>query len=232
MSSRPRATRSDFSRISFYTALWKTRRGVFCICEEKMCGCRGVAQADMESAPTMQGSAFSTTRQCSAGRKTKTARISQCCDMRAVYYARAIPHNSKCRYGARGAATAKPKAQIILCVLSSILATQMPCRTPSRSEALRSATAACGGSWRGDPPERCLSRQAGIVRCCHKQKKRGRSQRIYRRPRPRFTYADCQKAFVGASIARSCLFVCETSSLKTRCCARLAGDQWSPLHIQ
>ena len=50
--------------------------------------------------------------------------------------------------------------------LSSILATQMPCRTPSRSEALRSATAACGGSWHGDPPERCLSRKAGIMRCC------------------------------------------------------------------
>ena len=116
---------------------------------------------------------------------------------------RAISHNSKCRYGERGAAAAKPKAQIILCAakvsaagggysepkqgqrsqsargfcpearcgyrnptLSSILATQMPCRTPSRSEALRSATAACGGSWRGDPPERCLSRKAGIVRCC------------------------------------------------------------------
>ena len=87
---------------------------------------------------------------------------------------RAIPHNSKCQYGERGAAAAKPKAQIILCAakvsaagggysepkqgqrsqsargfcprstsnptLSSILATQMPCRTPSRSEALRSAT--------------------------------------------------------------------------------------------
>ena len=78
------------------------------------------------------------------------------------YTLRAIPHNSKCRYGERGATAAKPKAQIILCVLSSILATQMPCRTPSRSEALRSATAACGGSWRGDPPERCLSRKAGL----------------------------------------------------------------------
>ena len=42
---------------------------------------------------------------------------------------KAIPHNSKCRYGERGAADAKPKAQIILCVLSSILATQMPCRS-------------------------------------------------------------------------------------------------------
>ena len=42
---------------------------------------------------------------------------------------RAIPHNSKCRYGERGAAAARPKAQIILDVLSSILATQMPCRS-------------------------------------------------------------------------------------------------------
>ena len=79
---------------------------------------------------------------------------------------RAIPHNSKCRYGERGTAAAKPKAQIILdaakvsaasggnsepkqgqrsqsargfcpearCgyrnpTLSSILATQMPCRS-------------------------------------------------------------------------------------------------------
>ena len=33
------------------------------------------------------------------------------------------------RYGERGTAAAKPKAQIILCVLSSILATQMPCRS-------------------------------------------------------------------------------------------------------
>ena len=41
----------------------------------------------------------------------------------------AIPHNSKCRYGERGAAAAKPKAQIILDVLSSILATQMLCRS-------------------------------------------------------------------------------------------------------
>ena len=40
-----------------------------------------------------------------------------------------IPHNSKCRYGERGATAAKPKAQIILDVLSSILATQMPCRS-------------------------------------------------------------------------------------------------------
>ena len=46
-----------------------------------------------------------------------------------VHHFKAIPHNSKCRYGERGAADAKPKAQIILDVLSSILATQMPCRS-------------------------------------------------------------------------------------------------------
>ena len=42
---------------------------------------------------------------------------------------KAIPHNSKRRYGERGAADAKPKAQIMLCALSSILAAQMPCRS-------------------------------------------------------------------------------------------------------
>ena len=36
-----------------------------------------------------------------------------------------IPHNSKCRYCERGAADAKPKAQILLDVLSSILASQI-----------------------------------------------------------------------------------------------------------
>ncbi len=48
---------------------------------------------------------------------------------RGLSFVQAIPHDSKCRYGERGAADAKPKAQIILCVLSSILATQMPCRS-------------------------------------------------------------------------------------------------------
>ena len=38
------------------------------------------------------------------------------------------------------ALAAKQTAQIILCVLSSVLATQTAYRTPSRSEALRSAT--------------------------------------------------------------------------------------------
>ena len=45
---------------------------------------------------------------------------------------KAIPHNSKCRYGERGAAAAVPQL-----------------------------------------PERCLSRKAGIVRCCHKRRYSG-----------------------------------------------------------
>ncbi|MDD6713942.1 MAG: hypothetical protein PUE42_06815 [Subdoligranulum sp.] len=51
------------------------------------------------------------------------------CVKQGCRYDKAIPHNSRCRYGERGAADAKPKAQIILCVLSSILATQMLCRS-------------------------------------------------------------------------------------------------------
>ena len=48
------------------------------------------------------------------------------------WFSRAIPHNSKCRYGERGAADAVPQL-----------------------------------------PERCLSRKAGIVRCCPRQNKIG-----------------------------------------------------------
>ena len=36
------------------------------------------------------------------------------CGLRRDFEIGAIPHNSKCRYGERGAADAKPKAQIIL----------------------------------------------------------------------------------------------------------------------
>ncbi|MDY6125699.1 MAG: hypothetical protein SPI66_06775, partial [Gemmiger qucibialis] len=57
--------------------------------------------------------------QAQAGYKAKNRRDP-------LWIPRATPHNSKCRYGERGAAAANPKAQIILCVLSSILATQMP----------------------------------------------------------------------------------------------------------
>ncbi len=70
-----------------------------------------------------------------------------CCSLpcRTIRTIRAILHNSKCRYGERGAADAKPKAQIIL-------------------EHFGNADAV------PQPPERCLSRKAGIVQCCLKGK--------------------------------------------------------------
>ena len=45
---------------------------------------------------------------------------------------------------------------------------QRRCRAAHRAAARRfgAQPTLCGGSWRGDPPERCLSRQAGIMRCC------------------------------------------------------------------
>ena len=47
---------------------------------------------------------------------------------------------------------------------------QRRCRAAHRAAARRfgAQPTLCGGSWRGDPPERCLSRQAGIVRYCLK----------------------------------------------------------------
>ena len=58
---------------------------------------------------------------------------------------KAIPHNSKCRYDERGAADAKPKAQIILdCLIEHF----------DNADAVPQL------------PEWCLSRKAGIVRCC------------------------------------------------------------------
>ncbi|MCI6305549.1 MAG: hypothetical protein MR600_03665, partial [Subdoligranulum sp.] len=44
---------------------------------------------------------------------------------------KATPHNSKCRCSEREVQAAKQKAQIILCVLSSIFATQIVLRSRS-----------------------------------------------------------------------------------------------------
>ena len=97
-------------------------------------------------------------------------------------YFRAIPHNSKCRYGERGAADAKPKAQIILDA-AKVSAASGGCSEPKqgqRSQSARGFSPRCtmrvpqpdiiehfgNADAVPQPPERCLSRQAGIVRCC------------------------------------------------------------------
>ena len=95
---------------------------------------------------------------------------------------RAIPHNSKCRYGERGAADAKPKAQIILDA-AKVSAASGGNSEPKQGQRSQSARGFCPRSTMRvpqpdiiehfgnadavpQPPERCLSRQAGIVRCC------------------------------------------------------------------
>ena len=94
----------------------------------------------------------------------------------------AIPHNSKCRYGERCAADAKPKAQIILDA-AKVSAAGGGNSEPKQGQRSQSARGFCPRSTMRVPqpdiiehfgnadavpqlPERCLSRKAGIVRCC------------------------------------------------------------------
>ena len=96
----------------------------------------------------------------------------------------AIPHNSKCRYGERGAAAARPKAQIILDA-AKVSAASGGCSEPKQGQRSQSARGFCPRSTMRvpqpdiiehfgnadavpQPPERCLSREAGIMRCCPK----------------------------------------------------------------
>ena len=95
---------------------------------------------------------------------------------------KAIPHNSKCRYGERGAAAAKPKAQIILDA-AKVSAASGGNSEPKQGQRSQSARGFCPRSTMRvpqpdiiehfgnadavpQPPERCLSRKAGIMRCC------------------------------------------------------------------
>ena len=96
----------------------------------------------------------------------------------------AIPHNSKCQYGERGAADAKPKAQIILDA-AKVSAASGGNSEPKQGQRSQSARGFYPRSTMRVPQpdiiehfgnadavpqlsERCLSRKAGIVRCCHK----------------------------------------------------------------
>ena len=97
---------------------------------------------------------------------------------------KAIPHNSKCRYGERGTADAKPKAQIILDA-AKVSAASGGNSEPKQGQRSQSARGFCPRSTMRVPQpdiiehfgnadavpqlsERCLSRKAGIVRCCLK----------------------------------------------------------------
>ena len=95
---------------------------------------------------------------------------------------KAIPHNSKCRYGERGTAAAKPKAQIILDA-AKVSAASGGNSEPKQGQRSQSARDFCPRSTMRvpqpniiehfgnadavpQPPKRCLSRKAGIVRYC------------------------------------------------------------------
>ena len=95
---------------------------------------------------------------------------------------KATPHNSKCRYGERGAAAAKPKAQIILDA-AKVSAASGGNSEPKQGQRSQSARDFCPRSTMRvpqpniiehfgnadavpQPPKRCLSRKAGIVRYC------------------------------------------------------------------
>ena len=99
-----------------------------------------------------------------------------------ILFSKAIPHNSKCRYGERGTADAKPKAQIILDA-AKVSAASGGNSEPKQGQRSQSARGFCPRSTMRvpqpdiiehfgntdavpQPPERCLSRKAGIVRCC------------------------------------------------------------------
>ena len=95
---------------------------------------------------------------------------------------KAIPHNSKCRYSERGATATKPKAQIILDA-AKVSAASGGNSEPKQGQRSQSARGFCPRSTMRvpqpdiidhfgnadavpQPSERCLSRKAGIVRCC------------------------------------------------------------------
>ena len=95
---------------------------------------------------------------------------------------KAIPHNSKCRYGERGVADAKPKEQIILDA-AKVSAASGGNSEPKQGQRSQNARGFCPrstmrvqqpdiiehfGNADAVPqlPERCLSRKAGIVRYC------------------------------------------------------------------
>ena len=97
----------------------------------------------------------------------------------------AIPHNSKYRYGERGAADAKPKLDA-----AKVSAASGGYSEPKQGQRSQSARGFCPRSTMRvpqpdiiehfgnadavpQPPERCLSRQAGIVRCCLIVKRQG-----------------------------------------------------------
>ena len=88
----------------------------------------------------------------------------------------AIPHNSKCRYGERGAADAKPKAQIILCA-AKVSAAGGGYSEPKQGQRSQSARGFCPRSTMRVPQPDIIEHFGNAVAVPHTEPQRGASER-------------------------------------------------------
>ena len=88
----------------------------------------------------------------------------------------AIPHNSKCRYGERGAADAKPKAQIILCA-AKVSAASGGCSEPKQGQRSQSARGFCPRSTMRVPQPDIIEHFGNADAVPHTEPQRGASER-------------------------------------------------------
>ena len=89
---------------------------------------------------------------------------------------RAIPHNSKCRYGERGAADAKPKAQIILCA-AKVSAAGGGYSEPKQGQRSQSARGFCPRSTMRVPQPGIIEHFGNADAVPHTEPQRGASER-------------------------------------------------------
>ena len=140
---------------------------------------------------------------------------------------KAIPHNSKCRYGERGATAAKPKAQIILDA-AKVSDASGGNSEPKQGQRSQSARGFCPRSTMGVPqpdiiehfgnadavpqlPERCLSRKVGIVRCCQ-----------------RFWHGSHLLSEVGPTACRCVQCLLQNAALPAYCISRFSTNSQLP----
>ena len=89
---------------------------------------------------------------------------------------KAIPHNSKCRYGERGAAAAKPKAQIILDA-AKVSAASGGYSEPKQGQRSQSARGFCPRSTMRVPQPDIIEHFGNADAVPHTEPQRGASER-------------------------------------------------------
>ena len=88
----------------------------------------------------------------------------------------AIPHNFKCRYGERGAAAAKPKAQIILCA-AKVSAAGGGNSEPKQGQRSQSARGFCSRCTMRVPQPDIIEHFGNADAVPHTEPQRGASER-------------------------------------------------------